>query len=245
MAAVLVLAPILAGAGRPGRVEAQADPALARRSMVETIERLVDATREITGIASLDGRVLAAMLKVPRHLFVPPQLRDYAYADTPLPLGQGQNLAQPYIAAVMTHLLEIRPGEKVYETGTDTGYHAAILAELGAEVYSVEIVEPLLQVARRVLPEAGYPRVHLRVADGYAGWPDHAPYDAILVKESSIEVPPPLLRQLKPGGRMVIPLGPPDGPQFLTVVRKGLDGTVQQKRYFAVRFTPFQGGEPT
>ncbi|MCK6451728.1 MAG: protein-L-isoaspartate(D-aspartate) O-methyltransferase [Alphaproteobacteria bacterium] len=238
IAAALLALPLPAGAQAPGNGEA-------RSRMVELIERLTELTSDTTGVDKLSERVVAAFRKVPRDAFVPPRLGAYAYADTPLPLGHGQNLAQPFIAALMTHLLDVKPGEKVFETGTDTGYHAAILSEMGVEVHSVEIVEPLLTVARRLLAELGYRGVRLRAADGYSGWPEHAPYDAILVKESSTEVPPPLWRQLKPGGRMVIPLGPPDGPQYLTVVRKEPDGTMRQKRYFPVRFAPFQGGERT
>jgi protein-L-isoaspartate(D-aspartate) O-methyltransferase len=228
-----------------GGEESTVDARAARVRMVELIERLTDLTSDTTGIARLNDRIVAAFRKVPRDKFVPPRLGPYAYADTPLPLGHGQNLAQPFIAALMTHLLDPQPGEKVYETGTDTGYHAAILAELGCEVHTVEIVEPLLAVARRIVPSLGYDKVRFRGADGYAGWAEHAPYDAILVKESSLDVPPPLWRQLKPGGRMVIPLGPPDGPQFLTLVRKEPDGRMRQQRYFEVRFAPFQGGERT
>ncbi len=243
-AAVWLLAALLLALPLPVRAQASGNGE-ARSRMVELIERLTELTSDTTGVAKLNERVIAAFRKVPRDVFVPPRLGAYAYADTPLPLGHGQNLAQPFIAALMTHLLELKPGEKVFETGTDTGYHAAILSEMGGEVHSVEIVEPLLQVARRLLPELGYRGVRLRAADGYSGWSENAPYDAILVKESSIEVPPPLWRQLKPGGRMVIPLGPPDGPQYLTVVRKEADGTMRQRRYFPVRFAPFQGGERT
>lgn len=213
--------------------------------MVVLIELLIEATSSVTEVAQLDERIVAAFRKVPRHIFVPPNLREFAYADTPLPLGHGQNLAQPFLAALMTQMLDPKPGEKIYETGTDTGYHAALLAELGCDVYSVEIVEPLLSIARKILPGIGYGKVHFRGGDGYQGWKDHAPYDAMLVKESSLDVPPPLLRQLKPGGRMVIPLGPPDGPQYLTLVRKQPDGTLKHKRFMQVRFTPFQGGERT
>lgn len=221
------------------------DDAGRRRDMVAVVELLFEASSNMTGVVTLDERVAAALRKVPRHLFLPPMMRELAYADTPLPLGHGQNLAQPYIAALMTQMLAVKKGEKVFETGTDVGYHAAILSELGAEVYSVEIVEPLLNVARKVLPELGYGAVRLRGGDGYLGWAEHAPYDAMLVKESSLEIPPALLRQLKPGGRMVIPLGPPDGPQYLTLVQKRFDGSLAQKRYLPVRFAPFQGGERT
>lgn len=227
-----------------GPVSAQDDQAR-RGAMVAVIEALIELTAEQTGVAALDGKIAAAMRKVPRDRFLPPSLRGLAHADTPLPLGHGQNLAQPYLAALMTQMLGVKAGEKVFETGTDVGYHAAILSELGAEVYSVEIVGPLLDVARKVLPALGYGKVRLRQGDGYSGWAEHAPYDAILVKESALEIPPPLLRQLKEGGRMVIPLGPPEGPQYLTLIEKQAAGRLRQKRYLPVRFTPFQGGERT
>jgi protein-L-isoaspartate(D-aspartate) O-methyltransferase len=242
IAAATALAAWLALAASP---EAAQDEQARRANMVAVVEMLIEATSAATGVAALDPRVAGAMRKVPRDRFLPPVLRELAYADTPLPLGHGQNLAQPYLAALMTQMLDVKPGEKVFETGTDVGYHAAILSELGAEVYSVEIVGPLLDVARKVLPALGYGKVRLRQGDGYSGWPEHAPYDAILVKESSLEVPPALLRQLKEGGRMAIPLGPPEGPQFLTLIEKQANGRLRQKRYLPVRFTPFQGGERT
>jgi protein-L-isoaspartate(D-aspartate) O-methyltransferase len=239
------LAAILAFAALPLAVKAQAPDEQSRRNaMVAVIETLFEATSDQTGVDALDAKIAQAMRKVPRDRFLPPVLREFAYADTPLPLGHGQNLAQPYLAALMTQLLALKPGQKVFETGTDTGYHAALLSELGAEVYSVEIVAPLLDVARKVLPALGYGKVRLKLGDGYAGWAEHAPYDAILVKESSLEIPPALLRQLKEGGRMVIPLGPPEA-QHLTLVEKQPGGRLRQKRYLPVRFTPFQGGERT
>jgi protein-L-isoaspartate(D-aspartate) O-methyltransferase len=243
-ARAVAAAVLLAGAFAVPAAAQQAE-AVRRANMVAVIEVLFEATSDQTGVAALDARVAEAFRKVPRDRFLPPVLRELAYADTPLPLGHGQNLAQPYLAALMTQVLALKPGEKVFETGTDVGYHAAILSELGAEVYSVEIVEPLLAVARKVLPALGYDKVKLKQGDGYLGWAEHAPYDAILVKESSLEIPPALLRQLRPGGRMVVPLGPPEGPQFLTLVEKQANGRLKQKRYLPVRFTPFQGGERT
>jgi protein-L-isoaspartate(D-aspartate) O-methyltransferase len=142
----------------------------------------------------------------------------------------------------MTQVLEVKPGQRVFETGTDTGYLAAILAELGAEVYSMEVVKPLLDVARALLPSLGY-KVAMEQGDGAAGWSSHAPFDAIMVKESAAEVPPLLWAQLKPGGRMVIPLGPAQGPQLLTLLVKHADGQVERVPLLAVRFAPFQGGE--
>ena len=220
------------------------DPSLAERmAMVGDIKRSAVRTERMTGIGEIDPRVLTAFAIVPRHIFVPPQLVPHAYADTPLPLGFGQNLTQPFVAALMTHLLGINPGDRVFETGTDTGYHAAILMELGARVFSVEIVAPLPAVAKRLVEIQGYGRITLRLGDGYYGWAEHAPYDAMLIKESSASVPAALLRQLKPGGRMVIPLGPPDGPQYLTLVRKDREGNIEQDAILPVGFAPFQGGD--
>jgi protein-L-isoaspartate(D-aspartate) O-methyltransferase len=214
----------------------------ARRAMVRQIERNVAETAAITGVSELDARVLAAFVKVPRHLFVPDPLIRYAYADTPLPLGHGQSLSQPFLAALMTHILEIKAGEAVFETGTDTGYQAAILAELGARVFTMEIIEPLWEFARDVLRDNGYAGIAIELGDGYYGWPAHAPYDAMLIKESADDVPPALLQQLKHGGRMVIPLGPADGTQFLTLIRKLENGRIERHELLPVRFTPFQLG---
>jgi protein-L-isoaspartate(D-aspartate) O-methyltransferase len=216
-----------------------------RRLLVEELEATGRLAGRVTGVAPFDPALLAAIDTVPRHRFVPPQIAEFAYDDRPLPLGHGQNLTQPFLMALMTQALELKPGERVFETGTDTGYQAAILAELGVDVFSVEIVEPLFRVAERLLREHGKGRVRLRLGDGFEGWPAHAPYDAMLIKESAREPPPPLLQQLKPGGRMVIPLGPADGEQHLTLIRKEADGTLRARRLMPVRFAPFQGGERT
>jgi protein-L-isoaspartate(D-aspartate) O-methyltransferase len=225
---------------------AQGDPsAERRRALVEEVEATGRMAARVTGIAAFDPSLLAAIGAVPRHRFVPPQIAELAYDDRPLPLGHGQNLTQPFLMALMTQALELKPGERVFETGTDTGYQAAILAELGADVFSVEIVEPLFRVAEQLLKEHGKGRVRLRLGDGFEGWRAHAPYDAMLIKESAREPPPPLLQQLEPGGRMVIPLGAPDGAQHLTLIRKEPDGTLRMRRLLPVRFAPFQGGERT
>lgn len=221
------------------------DYEIERREMVRQIEASIMETSRMTGIGRLDRRVLDAFAKVPRHLFVPPQLVEQAYNNSPLPLGEGQNLTQPAIAALMTEALSIKPGETVFETGTDTGYQAAILAELGAKVASMEIIEPLYRVAREAVPKAGYPGVALRLGDGYYGWASAGPFDAILVKESAPEPPPALVQQLKIGGHMVIPLGPAEGPQILTLLIKGTDGRLARRPLLPVFFTPFQGGTRT
>src|SRR5687768_14843357 len=210
---------------------AQNDGAAERRRMlVEELEATGRMAGRITGVPAFAPPLLAAIATVPRHRFVPPQIAELAYDDRPLPLGHGQNLTQPFLMALMTQALELKPGERVFETGTDTGYQAAILAELGVDVFSVEIVEPLFRVAEQLMGEHGKGRVRLHLGDGFEGWRAHAPYDAMLIKESAREPPPPLLQQLKPGGRMVIPRGPPDGEQHLTLVRKEPDGSLRMRR---------------
>lgn len=181
-------------------------------------------------------KVLGALRNVKRHLFVPEKYRHLAYSDRPLPIGHQQTISQPYIVALMTDYLELKEDEKVLEIGTGSGYQAAVLAEIVDHVYSVEIVEPLAQRARGVLSELGYDNVHIRIGDGYKGWQEHAPYDAIIVTASPSDVPPPLKEQLAEGGRMVIPVG---GPVFqkLVLLRKK-DGQVKQTDVTSVRFVP-------
>jgi protein-L-isoaspartate(D-aspartate) O-methyltransferase len=207
------------------------------------MEALVSS--EITGVREIDARVLAAMGKVPRHEFVAPELAPHAYEDVPLPVDFEQNLTQPFIAALMTHLLKVEPGDTVFETGTDSGYQAALLAELGAEVYSVEVIEPLASAAAERLKRLHYGSVAVKAGDGYFGWAEHGPYDAILVKEALDHLPPPLVAQLKPGGRMVVPIGPSAGAQDLTLIEKDAQGNLHRTRHLPVRFSPLQGGERT
>jgi len=181
-------------------------------------------------------RVLDAMKNVPRHRFVPEQYRHMAYSDRPLPIGHEQTISQPYIVALMTDYLNLKEGEKVLEIGTGSGYQAAVLAEMVDQVYSVEIVTELAQRARKTLSDLGYDNVHIRTGDGYKGWAEHGPYDAIIVTASPTDVPPPLKEQLAEGGRMVIPVG---GPVFqkLVLLRK-IDGKVRQTDVTSVRFVP-------
>lgn len=214
-----------------------------RQDMVMQIGLQAQFNREQTGIGAIDQRVLDAFRRVPRHHFVPPHLSEIAYRSHPLPLMADQNLTAPYIAALMTHLLRIVPGDQVFETGTDSGYQAAILSELGASVYSVEIVEPLHRVAARLLPSLGYEDIHLALGDGYYGWADdRVMFDSILIKEATADIPVPLLNRLKPGGRMVLPLGPPSG-QKITVLVKHEDGSFDLFPVMDVTFSPFQGGQ--
>ncbi len=182
-----------------------------------------------------DPRVLAAMAKVPRHLFVPEHLRSRAYSDEPLPIGEGQTISQPYIVAYMTEALGLRGGERILEIGTGSGYQTAVLAECGRDVWTVEILEPLSRRARSVLDGLGYRAVHYRVGDGWAGWPEEAPFDAIIVTAAAAEMPAALEAQLAVGGRMVIPVG--TGLQELVLVRRRKSGLARE-RLLAVRFVP-------
>ncbi len=195
-----------------------------------------------TGVSILDRRVMAAIANVPRHLYVPPQLQAVAYHDVPIPLGHGQNISTPFLVALMTDLAEVTPDDVVFETGTGAGYHAAILGELCRQVYSVEVIEPLAEKAAAILKNQGVRNVEIRAGDGYFGWPERGPFDAILVKEAVDHLPLPLLAQLKPGGRMVIPLGPSNGMQQLTIVEKDLTGAMRKRAVLEVRFSPLQGG---
>ena len=214
-----------------------------RTNMVRVVAVQVQLTSSITGIKALDPAVIEALAKVPRHAFLPEELIPFAYADQPLPLGFGQNISQPFIIGLMTQLLDLRRGDIVLETGTGAGYQAAVLAELADQVFSVEVVDELAAEAGAKLGRLGYKNVRTRAGDGYFGWPENGPYDAILLKEAVDHVPPPLLKQLKPGGRMVLPLGPLNGPQYLTLVRKRPDGTATEARVLEVRFAPLQGGD--
>jgi protein-L-isoaspartate(D-aspartate) O-methyltransferase len=186
-----------------------------------------------------DSLVLAAMKRVPRHEFVPEFLRESAYEDTPLPIGEGQTISQPYIVALMTASLELKGGEKVLEVGTGSGYQAAILAEIADSVYSIEIKESLARGAAERLKRLGYKNVFVRHGDGYFGWPDAAPFDAIIVAAAPEEVPEPLVEQLKEGGRMVIPVG--DWDQELLKIRKLEGGKLQKEYIVPVRFVPMTG----
>lgn len=229
----------------PGPAFGEANDVAARLEMVRIVELQALMLSAETGIAEIDPRVLDAMREVPRHVFVPEPLRAYAYGDHPLPVSPDQNIAAPLLIALMTHVVALQPNDVVYETGTGAGYHAAILSRLVREVYSVDVDEPLADRAAGLLKELHYDNVHVQASDGYFGWPAHAPYDAIVIKEAIDHVPPPLLSQLKRGGSLVIPLGPADGPQYLTVITKGADGKVSERRIMPVRFSPLQGGERT
>ncbi len=214
----------------------------ARGRLLADIAQLTRETRLETGRAALSEQTMAAMRTVPRHRFVVPGDERYAYDNRPLPIGHGQTISQPFIVALMTDFLELKPTDKVLEIGTGCGYQAAVLSELAREVYSIEIVEPLGREAAQRLKTLGYRNVVAKVGDGYQGWVEHAPFDAIMVTAAAREVPQPLVDQLKPGGRLVIPVGSQGGAQTLYVMEKQPDGKVVQRAVLAVRFVPLTDG---
>ncbi len=208
-----------------------------RRQMVEEIANYTRQTGTQTDRESLDARVMDAMSKVPRRRFVPFELQSFAYADTPLPIGCGKTISQPYMVALMTDLLRLEPHHTVLEVGTGLGYQAAVLGELAKQVYSVEIIEELASEARKRLKKIGYDNVATMVSDGYYGWPQNAPFDAIIVTAAADLVPPALINQLKPNSRMVIPTGASVDSQQLLLVEKGPKGRIETKEILPVRFT--------
>jgi protein-L-isoaspartate(D-aspartate) O-methyltransferase len=218
--------------------EAQDRSAAARARMVEEIVAMARETGGETGRPRFGDAVMAAIGKVPRHRFVPLDEQGFAYDNRPLPIGEGQTISQPYIVALMTELLDLKRSDKVLEVGTGSGYQAAVLAELVAKVYSIEIVEPLGKRAALVLGELGYRNVEVRIGDGYGGWPAAAPFDAIIVTAAPAQLPQPLIDQLKPGGRMVIPVGGSFETQELLLVHKEADGRTTTRRTLPVRFVP-------
>ncbi len=209
--------------------------AILRRHMVEVIGIYTDLSAAELGKSRLDERVLEAMQRVPRHLFVPDVLKPFAYNNSPLPIGFDKTISQPFIVAVMTDLLEIEPGDRVLEVGTGLGYHAAVLAELADEVFTVEIIEELAAAAEERLRELGYGNITIRVGDGSLGWPEFAPFDRILVTAGAELVPASLIEQLAPGGRMVLPAGLAD-EQKLSLVEKDLVGRTRVSEIMPVRF---------
>ncbi len=206
--------------------------------MLRDIEREVAYTRHEIGRDAFAPRVMAAMAAVPREQFVPESSRHYAFANGPLAIGHGQTISQPYIVALMTDLLAPGPQDSILEIGTGSGYQAAVLAQLVRHVYSVEIIAALATAAGQRLAQLGYDNVSVRQADGYHGWPEHAPYDGIVVTAAAPQVPPPLVEQLKPGARLVIPVGLPGSVQELRVVDKHADGTIATRNILLVAFVP-------
>jgi protein-L-isoaspartate(D-aspartate) O-methyltransferase len=203
-------------------------------------QRAAMVATQIENRGVTDSRVLAAMRKVPRHHFVPPDMRDRAYDDSPLPIGHGQTISQPFIVGFMTAALNLKGDEKVLEIGTGSGYQAAVFAELVKEVYSIEIVKPLGERAVKILADAGYQNVRIRIGDGYRGWPEAAPFDAIMVTCAPDDIPQPLIEQLAEGGRMIIPVGGAGAPQELVLLTKKA-GRIEREKVLPVRFVPMTG----
>lgn len=237
--AVLCLGLPLAACGQ----SPESSPEAQRLALARAVEDQVRETSDYTGKERLDPAVAAAIGEVPRHEFVPPAYREYAYDDRPLPIGEGQTISQPYIVALMTDLAAVDSGSTVLEVGTGSGYQAAVLAEIVDHVYTIEIVAPLGERATRTLERLGYDNVSVRIGDGYRGWPEAAPFDAIVVTAAPETVPPPLIEQLKVGGRLVIPVGPEGGAQSLEVLEKRPDGSVTSRHVLPVRFVPFTRDE--
>ncbi len=213
--------------------------ALARDAMLSRIEAEAAQTAACTGRERFSTRVMAALGRVPRQRFVPASQAPLAYIDSALAIGHGQTISQPFIVALMTDMLKLRPAAVVLEIGTGSGYQTAVLAELADHVYSIEVIPELAKEAGERLQGLGYLNVDVRAGDGYEGWPEHAPYDAILVAAAVPEIPPALIAQLKPGGRLVLPVGVPHAGQMLTLVQKTLTGEIDRRPILPVAFVPF------
>jgi protein-L-isoaspartate(D-aspartate) O-methyltransferase len=235
---LVLLAAAAAAAAAP-----EADRAPERALMALTVANMAE-TSGASAARRLDPRVMFAMREVPRHLFVPAEVAPLAYRNTALPIGRGQTISQPYIVALMTHLLAVEPGHRVLEVGTGSGYQAALLSRLAREVHTIEIVAPLAAEAEDRLQRLGYANVRVRAGDGYRGWPEAAPFDRIMVTAGAREVPRPLLDQLRPGGRLVIPLARRGGDgEMLTLIEKDPRGRVRSRAILPVRFVPLTRAE--
>lgn len=222
---------------KPGTKEVQGLP----RTTERAAERHAMVADQIQARDVRDASVLRAMRNVPRHWFVPENVRRRAYADRPLPIGERQTISQPYIVAFMTQALALTPESKVLEVGTGSGYQAAVLAEITPHVYTIEIVEPLARRTIKLLEQRGYRTIETRIGDGYAGWPEQAPFDAIIVTCAPGHIPPQLFQQLKPGGRMCIPVGPEGWGQSLQLITKTAEGRMDVSNLMPVRFVPMTG----
>lgn len=209
--------------------------------MLDDIKNEVSYTRKMIGKDAFDKKVMTAMGKVPRNEFVPNAYHDAAFDNGPLPIGHGQTISQPYIVALMTDLLELEADDIVLEVGTGSGYQTAILSQLCKQVYTVEYIAALADIARARLQKLGYDNIQSITGNGYDGWPEHAPYDGIIVTAAASHIPKPLIEQLKPGGRLVIPVGRPHLYQELTLVEKDEDGKINIREVLGVAFVPLQG----
>ncbi len=222
-------------------LEAADDYAVLRARLVAEVSEDIIRTRGYIGKSSLDERVMQVLGSVGRHRFVPDNLRSKAYANRPLPIGYGQTISQPYIVALMTDLLELEAGDVVLEIGTGSGYQAAILSRLVERVFSIEIIPELAESASARLQRLGFENVEVKNSDGYYGWLEHGPFDAIIVTAAISHIPPPLVKQLKPGGILMIPVGPSFQVQQLSMVRKSADDVLTTRQILPVRFVPFTG----
>lgn len=236
---VCLLAVAVLAANAPG-VNAN-DWKAERQEMVDAVRVMTLDTADYLGKDTLATKVLDALGQVPRHQFVPPMVRRFAYRNRPLPIGMGQTISQPYIVALMTDLLEPEPHHRVLEVGTGSGYQAAVLATLVKEVYTIEIIPSLGDEARQRLQDLEYANVQVKIADGFYGWPDKGPFDSIMVTAAGNQVPPPLLQQLKTGGKMVLPIGDVFSVQYLVVVEKHPDGEIRSRQILPVQFVPLTG----
>jgi len=237
--AIIALSGLFYVARAPG--DEQATYPQQRAQLVELIKQHVQGTGDYLDRDSLSARVIDTLATVPRHEFVPAAQRRYAYENRPLPIGHGQTISQPYIVAIMTDLLELDADDRVLEIGTGSGYQAAVLAGLVQRVYSIEIIPALAARARKVLDRLGYTNIETRTGDGYFGWEQQAPFDAIMVTAAADHVPPPLIKQLKRGGRMLIPVGSRFMTQQLVLVEKADDDSVTTRLLLPVRFVPLTG----
>ncbi|HWA38862.1 MAG TPA: protein-L-isoaspartate(D-aspartate) O-methyltransferase [Burkholderiales bacterium] len=219
------------------------DFAAQRAQMVAEVDAMYAETRAHTGLSRMSDPVRRALAKVERHRLVPPSQAALAYRNHPLPIGSGQTISQPYVVALSTDLLEVSAASVVLDVGTGSGYQAAVLAEIASRVYSIEIVPALGEAARKRLEELGYRNIEIRIGDGYRGWPDKAPFDAIVVAAAAPKVPQELLDQLKPGGRLVIPVGADGETQHLKVYTRRADGGFDERRVLPVRFVPLVPGK--
>lgn len=207
-------------------------------TMLADIRSEVHYTRDYIKCDAFSSEVMSAMARVPRHAFVPEEMQQYAYDNGPLPIGHGQTISQPYIVALMSELLQVGEGDTVLEIGTGSGYQTAVLSQLVHQVYSIEVVEALGLLAKARLSHLGYHNIETTIGDGYLGWPEHAPYDGIIVTAAAAQIPPPLEEQLKPGARLVIPVSDGFMGQQLVVVEKGMDGTISREPILPVAFVP-------